>query len=225
MNYFAHALNFLDDPWVVAGTAVPDWLNVADRPLRVRRRHAEPFVDDADACMAALARGIVQHHHDDAWFHDTPVFHELSWQLAVLVRDALPGDEGFRPSFLGHILVEILLDAVLIDRHPERLEAYYAALGQLDAVRVQECLNRLAPRPTQRLAPLIPLFCRERFLADYFDDNRLTWRLCQVMRRVGLPELPASFRDVLPQARHWIAGRADELLTPADRAPLTKSTG
>ena len=31
MNYFAHALPFLDRPYFVAGTAVPDWLTVADR--------------------------------------------------------------------------------------------------------------------------------------------------------------------------------------------------
>jgi hypothetical protein len=212
MNYFAHAIHHLDDPWFVAGTALPDWLNVADRGLRVRPRHAAPFADDADPCLASLARGILRHHHDDAWFHATAAFHDLQWRLARLVRDALPGDEGFRPSFLGHILVEILLDATLIERRPERLEAYYAALGRLDADAMQAHVNRIGPRPTERLAALLPLFIRERFLFDYADDLRLCRRLNQVMRRVGLPELPPAFVDVLPQARAWVGPRCDVLL-------------
>ena len=41
MNYFAHALPFLDDdPYFVAGTGVPDWLSVADRDVRVRLKHS-----------------------------------------------------------------------------------------------------------------------------------------------------------------------------------------
>ena len=43
MNYFAHGYAFVDDPWFLAGTAVPDWLNVSDRGVRVRERQAEPW--------------------------------------------------------------------------------------------------------------------------------------------------------------------------------------
>ena len=28
MNYFAHAIRFLDDPYFLSGTALPDWLSV-----------------------------------------------------------------------------------------------------------------------------------------------------------------------------------------------------
>ena len=82
--------------------------------------------------MAALARGIARHHADDAWFHTTAAFAELSWRFTARLRDVLAPDEGMRPSFLGHILVEILLDAALIARDPERLERYYEALAAID---------------------------------------------------------------------------------------------
>ena len=54
MNYFAHALPFLDQPYFVAGTAVPDWLSVVDRQVRVRRRHAEPLANAADATARSI---------------------------------------------------------------------------------------------------------------------------------------------------------------------------
>ncbi len=116
MNYFAHGRHFVDDPYFLAGTAMPDWLRVVDKRLRVRSRQAEQYLDAADARVARLAAGIVQHHRDDAWFHSTRAFAELNLSLCVLLRERLPADSGFRPFFLGHILVEILLDATLIEQ-------------------------------------------------------------------------------------------------------------
>ncbi len=99
MNYFAHGYAYVDDPWFLAGTAVPDWLNVSDRGVRVRARQAAPWIDDADPRVAALARGIAQHHADDSWFHSSAVFAEMSWQFTARLRDLLAPDEGMRPAF------------------------------------------------------------------------------------------------------------------------------
>jgi hypothetical protein len=192
MNYFAHAYRFLDDPYFMAGTAVPDWLVVADRQVRVRIRHVEPFVDDADAATAAVARGIRQHLRDDARFHETRAFGELSVRVTVLAREALGGEAGLRPWFLGHLLVEVLLDAALIAEEPGRLEALYRALDAVDPQAIQDAVNRMAPRRTRRLATMVSEFCRLRILRDYLEDGRLMGRLNQVLRRVKQPELPAA---------------------------------
>src|SRR4029077_5099287 len=135
-----------------------DWLSVIDRKIRLRSKTAAAFVADADPLLAAVARGVVQHHADDAHFHALPAFNELSLAFAVEIRDALPGDEGFRPSFLGHILVELLLDSAIAEAHPERLDAFYAALAKLDPVAVEIAICRLATRPTDRITSLLPRF-------------------------------------------------------------------
>jgi hypothetical protein len=212
MNYFAHGRRYTDDPYFLAGTAVPDWLSVVDRKVRARRKNAVRFVEDDDPRVAALARGVVQHHHDDDWFHQTQAFAELNLEFTVNVRDRLGTDAGFRPSFLGHILVEILLDAVLIEQQPEQLNAYYKAMDQLDAQVVGAAVNRMATRTTPLLAALVPRFSRERFLYDYADDGKLLWRLNHVMRRVKLPELPVSLGEYFPEARRRVAERQSELL-------------
>jgi hypothetical protein len=215
VNYFAHGRRFLREPCILAGTAVPDWLNVVDRRTRVRARAARPFVEDPDPLTAELARGIVQHHHDDDWFHRTRAFAELSWDLTVKIRDALAGDAGLRPSFLGHILVEMLLDAALIQRAPADLAAYYEALAKVDAAGVAAAVHRIGGRPVERLAVFIPRFTAERFLYDYAEDAKLLYRLNQVMRRVKLPPLEEDFGRLLAPAREQVAARADELLRPA----------
>jgi hypothetical protein len=219
MNYLAHGWRFAAEPYVLAGTAAPDWLSVIDRKTRLRSRTAAQFVDDADPVLAAVARGVVQHHADDGWFHATPVFNELSLAFAVEIRAALPGDEGFRPSFLGHIIIELLLDRALAEDEPRRLDDYYAALSALDPIKTEQVVSKLATRPVDRLAALIPRFIAERFLYDYLDDAKLLTRLNHVMRRVGLPQLPPSFVALIPSMRVRVRERMKELLTPLSNPP------
>lgn len=225
MNYLAHGRHCLDDPYELAGTAVPDWLNVSDRPVRVRSKHARPLADDADPRVASVARGIVRHHADDAWFHQTRAFAELSLALTVQLRRLLSTDDGFRPSFLGHILVEVLLDAELARRQPGLLDDYYRALARVDGALVQATVNRLATRPADRLAAFIGLFVAERFLYDYADDGKLWFRLNQVMSRVGLPALPEASVAWLAAARRQVSRQADALLAPHEQSPLLCPTG
>jgi hypothetical protein len=219
MNYFAHGFRFLEDPYFLAGTAVPDWLSAVDRRVRVRPKDAEAQAAgtgasaDRDALPARVARGVAQHHADDGWFHTTDAFAELSWRYTIRIRDALEPDDGLRPSFLGHILIEILLDSILIDENPGLLDAYYRAMSEVDAQIVEEAVNQMATSRTERLSPFIPAFTRERFLCDYSDDARLLRRLNQVMRRVGLNVLPEKFLEVLPDARRDTAARRRDLLS------------
>lgn len=212
MNYFAHGRAYTHDPYFLAGTAIPDWLSIVDRQVRAKPKGARLLVADPDERVAALARGVLQHHADDDWFHQTPVFHDLNVTFTGQIRTILAGDDGYRPAFLGHILVELLLDAVLIDQQPEQLDAYYQALTAVEPDLVQSTVNRMALRPTDRLGPLLPRFLSERFLYDYTDDGKLLHRLNQVMRRVNLPPLPESLLGFFPEARQAVATRHLELL-------------
>ena len=225
MNYLAHGWRFANDPYFLAGTAAPDWLSVIDRKTRLRSRVAAGFIEDADPVLAAVARGVMQHHADDAWFHATPAFNELNLAFALEIRNTLPGDEGFRPSFLGHILVELLLDATLTEDQPRRLDDYYAALATLDPAATEGAIERLATRVARdsvagtpprndglQVAALIPRFIAERFLYDYLDDGKLLTRLNHVMRRVGLPQLPPSIVTLFPAMRKRVRERMAELL-------------
>lgn len=212
MNYFAHAMHFLDRPYFAAGTSVPDWLTVADRGTRVRPQSAERLANDPQSEIAAVARGVLQHIRDDRRFHQGRAFAELSLELTVAARETLRPEAGMQPAFLGHLLVEVLLDASLVAEAPARLEEYWETLDCVDPRLVEEVVNRLASRPTERLAEMISGFCRERILRDYLEDGKLFVRLNQVMRRVRLAPLPEGFRDLLPEARRRVEDRKAELL-------------
>lgn len=210
MNYLAHGYQYVDDPYFLAGTALPDWMSVLDRRNRARSQSAMSWVNSSDDQLSAFARGVVQHHEDDRWFHQTARFTMLSTQFAVELRSFQL--VGHQAGFLGHIAVELLLDAVLVEEVPERLDAYYNALTQLDPIRVQAAANQLLPRPVERLTLLVPRFIAERFLADYADDQLLWRRLNHVMLRVGLEPLPQTVVGWLGEARTKVRQSASELL-------------
>ncbi len=212
MNYFAHGRRFIGDPYFLVGTAVPDWLSVVNRRARARQRLAMPFTDHGDPTIAAVARGIVQHHRDDHWFHQTRAFAELNLRFTVAFRDMLKPDPGFRPSFLGHILVELLLDSVLIEQSPEQLDAYYAALDTVSPEEIAATVNRMVTIQTGMLSMFIPRFSAARFLYDYGEDDKLLFRLNNVMRRVRLAQLPRQVASFFPEARKLVRQRRDELL-------------
>lgn len=212
MNYFAHGRAYTHDPYFLAGTAIPDWLSIVDRQVRAKPKGAGPLLEDPDPRVAALARGVMQHHVDDDWFHQTAAFNTLNVAFTGSIRRILAGDEGYRPAFLGHILVELLLDAVLIQQQPGQLDVYYQALATVDPQVVEAAVNRMAAKSTDRLAALLPRFLSERFLYDYADDGKLLHRLNQVMRRVNLSPLPESLLGFFPEARKAVKTRHLELL-------------
>jgi hypothetical protein len=215
MNYLAHGIRFLDRPYFLAGTCAPDWLSAMDRSVRLRTKSAAPFVEDADPRLAEFARGVVQHLEDDDWFHGTRGFAEVTGDLAAAFRKAIGSDHPTPCSFLGHIVMEMLLDAELVRRNPGVLEAYYEALSAVDPGVVEDSINRCAARgQTTRAREFIPLFIAERFLPDYVTTPGLSHRLNQVLRRVRLTPLPGEAHAALDVGRRLVADRFEDLLPP-----------
>ena len=220
MNFLSHAIPYLDHPLVAVCTGVPDFLSVVDRKIRARERMATAALDSDDDAVRDVATGILHHIRDDRWFHNTTVFVESNLQLAVGLRDLLPGDRGFRPMFVGHILIEILLDAFWIRDRPELIERYYHLVDDTSPELIQRCVNQITGKPTDRLVSAIRRYAEARFLYDYVDHRRLLMRLNQVMLRVGLAELPDSVLPWLQEASELVESRRVRFLTPPDGSTL-----
>lgn len=211
MNYFSHAIRFLDRPWFALATGIPDWVSVVDRSCRLREKNLIAW-DGIRPHEQAILDGIRQHLHDDDWFHTTRGFAEITDEIAVQFRKVLPPDERYSCGFLGHLVTELLLDATLIEQSSEKLQAYYELFREVDVAEFQTVVNRVATRPTQHLTFFVEQYRHERFLEDYASNERLRHRLNQVMRRVKLAMLPETIDDVLSSSRELIRIRWRELL-------------
>lgn len=219
MNCLAHAYRFLHDPYLAAGTGVPDWLSMADRKTRVRRKEVNAFLlhqsdsSDQRSHIKPLATGILQHIADDDWFHVTPAFATLNQQFSAEIAACLGTEDGHRSGFLAHILVELLLDSAIAEEHPSALPEYYRALEEIDPARIQQTINQIARRPTDRLIYFLPVFRQEKFLYDYLEDRTLLRRLNGIMQRVGLPALPTDLLSTIAASRSIVRKNRVGLLT------------
>lgn len=220
MNYFAHGMAYLDQPFFLAGTAVPDWLNVADRKIRLRRDDVLPWADGSDTPAAQFAAGILQHLDDDEWFHATKGFEQTTQRMSRSFREHLASThKNPRSAFLGHISTELLLDGVLIAQNPSRLETYYAALATVEPRWIEDTVSQFAKRTVSSLAWFVEQFLRSRFLFDYLYAAKLLYRLNQVVRRIKLRPLPESTTNVLDGGRAIVERHLSDLL-PRELSPI-----
>ena len=218
MNFLCHAIPYLDQPLLAASTGVPDWMSVVDRRVRVRGKLAARFVEDPDWQLRQVSAGILQHIEDDRWFHNTEAFVDTNLRLAVQLRDRLPGDIGFRPMFVGHILIEMFLDSYWIHEDRGIAQRYYDTVSSIDPEIIRRCVATITGKPVDGLPEVIMRFCDLQFLYDYCDHAKLLGRINQVMRRVGLSELPLSLVQWLREADKLVESRRELLLTPPDGA-------
>ena len=138
-------------------------------------------------------------------------------EVTALLRRHHP--ELRRATFLGHILVEILMDAWLMRRDPTLADRYYAALDELALEPLVGWLNAWATEPADRLTSWIEGFRRIQFLRTYSDDGEVVARLEAVARRVRLPALPPGVHRAVHAARLWIEPRAPALLAASESPP------
>ena len=209
MNYFAHGRSSLDRPWVLAGTALPDWLRIADRRARLREEHLVAWTDPRGAQMAT---GVRCHLAEDRVFHQAPTFVALCRRITDDLRglDPLP---RFRSSVVAHVLVEMLLDAALDAAEPGAFGRYYEALEGIEVAGLVEPVERaLGPEVATRLGEAFERFRRSRFLPSYRTDQGMIGSLAGVMRRVPLGPLPDRFPERLPDYRRWVALDAVQLM-------------
>ena len=231
MNSFSHAVRFLDwDRRFVVGTSIPDWLTMVDRRVRARRRLAQPVAANPDHPHNALAAGIVQHHEDDQVFHGNPSFIQLNLDFAREIRKFQTGGDAkaipassdaiqagsanaesneelnasFRPHFAAHILIEMLLDSSLAQLLPGKLEAYYQIVADIDPAEIQQGVNQIAVRSTDKLQRFIDVFLSERYIFDYLQDRGVLYRLNRILARIGLGQLDESILEWFPRARRLV---------------------
>jgi hypothetical protein len=208
VNYLAHAVDVLDDPWLVAGTSLPDWLRAVDRKARVRPESLALIEVVPASEEARVKAGALKHHDDDLRFHTHDAFEALTHDAVHAIR-ALSPDPRLRASALGHIVVEMLLDAIVEERRPGSTARYYEAIEQLDADELARIIARFTGRDVPGFARLFPRFVQARFLFAYASDDGVVDALEGVAWRTGMPPPPdgtaAVVRGLRPRVREAAA--------------------
>jgi len=220
VNFLCHARH-QQTPYSTLGCLLPDLMSFF---REVRLRPSKLPADASSPRQRELLQGVHQHYVDDGWFHSTDAFVELNKELGDLLRAGQPVVEGqrFRAHFLGHILLEMLLDAAWETVTPGATQRMYDHLQAVLDDDIEDEVHRflascgIEARPPVAMA--MQRFVEEAFVHEYDRDERVHFRLGQVANRVRQPDLHEDLIPVISQARERVFARREALWTPPSAA-------
>ena len=120
---------------------MPDILNNFSFLYNRYFRSYDPIFLNTSELM--LWRGIIQHYQDDAYFHDLSFF-KLGMQQ---IEEAMNKSDTLtllkRKFFISHVLYELILDNMILDRHPSLVLEIYDDLAKVDITILSNFLRNI----------------------------------------------------------------------------------
>lgn len=190
MNLVAHF--YLDrqrvNSYFAVGAATPDLLSIYNSRLRIKERHLKRLSEEEAGRVAPpFMEGLQKHFFADGVFHTSPLFHSETKRVSNLLIDYFPDLNIERKFFIGHILLELVLDKVLINQHPGILDSYYGHFESLQPFReVRKSLQIAVGHELPNYERYMTRFLRRRYLYDYAEPEHISWLLRRILRRVRI---------------------------------------
>jgi hypothetical protein len=198
LNYLAHYYcdHPQERPEYVLGLILPDLLRETTSGKKIHL-HPDKLPEDGGEDMRALNQGILRHLEVDLFFHNSAWFHEQCRETKALF-DARPLNSiPNRIWIFAHILVELLMDRVIINRNPELLDIFYGLLDRVD----QKMVHRYFADSELGIDPEFAIrrmrhFLDDRYLYRYPDNEMMLFALNVLNNIVGNPVISAE--DIPP---------------------------
>jgi hypothetical protein len=205
VNFLAHHFFYAtDNPWHNTGLILPDW----SRSAKGRRKLEWMEDRHGGHKEEALWLGCQKHYEADLWFHACTYFTEttqhIEKDLALLQEEGL--FDAQRKWFLAHLLAEMLLDRLIMDRHSTALDAFYSDLRQVPYEDLERFLLHAGKEDMGRFPQGHKGFIESEFIRHYTSHEGLAESLNRVVQRTG----QTAFRgeEILALARcmpNWLA--------------------
>ncbi|RZK48327.1 MAG: hypothetical protein EOO99_10590 [Pedobacter sp.] len=193
MNFLSHFYfeQQSPQPYQACGMLLPDLVKNAKYSGNLRP-HKHPELFDRKESLKALLIGWKRHLKVDLIFHQAPFFVLHSAQLKEALKPLLV-DTPIRPSFLGHIGLELLLDHLLVRDNKIHIPAFYEALDEVEKPILNEFLVLSGLTDTDAFFSFLDQFKSSRYLFSYQKLENISYAL----RRICLRLWPSDF----PEAR------------------------
>lgn len=202
MNYFAHY--FFDhqpeNHYYNAGLLMPDFARVADGAKRINI-HLD-FDGNLQPTLHQLNKGSQQHYHTDARFHNSTFFKHQTSRLEELFALHNFPRHNQRLWFLSHILFEVLLDRVLIQHHPQKLDEFYASLQNVQLDTVIEFLAHSGKEGKGRFSNFWNGFLESQYMQYYVKDESFLYSINRILQRAAQPKLDLIQSEALLNIVH-----------------------
>lgn len=192
MNFAAHFFLDLDRPESLfhIGAATPDLLSIYNPEMRIKESHLKNIdFDSLGPPEETFIAGIHRHFHADKVFHSSGFFRQETTEIIERLKNSFEEGAVPRKFFIGHILLELLLDKVLIDTHPNMLGAYYEHFAKVSPLEVRRVTEIAVSRELPNYEHFIAKFIGNQYLYEYMEFDHIVFVVGRILRRVSIDQI------------------------------------
>lgn len=187
VNYLAHTkVSFRpSDPYTTLGKILPDLVRVADRDIRLRNIKPEKLVLPE---LQQIQLGVNIHLHTDALFHNAPYFDVLTAPVKEAFHERFRSEPRKYVFFYAHILMEMVLDRLVLEREPYIAETLYSHLASVGQATLKGYLQYKGyVSKSESVWGTLQRFTESAYLYQYRNNDGLLYALNRVSLRAGVP--------------------------------------
>lgn len=178
MNFISHYHFYKkDDNHYHLGLILPDLIKSI---CRTHYKSNGPFVN---RIFHRLDEGCITHLNSDKIFHQSAVFEDIQNHLSEQLDEASAWP---RKWFFNHIMTEILIDRVIMEKHPNECFEFYREIESIDENQLELFLKMNHIPNYQNFRPGFQNFVKNRFLFEYMNNEKLLFALSRVYSRIGI---------------------------------------
>jgi hypothetical protein len=165
-----------------------------------------------------LASGTQKHFTRDQLFHSSQFFQQSESNLNAIFKPIFESQNIARYWFASHIFSEMMIDRVLMKKHPEMLDQFYF---DLTATQIDEITAFISSRGIEDIGTFssrISRFNESQFLRQYVHNPALIYSLNRVFiyAKAGEEWTPDQYQELqkpIAEIEAWFEENLDQLIS------------
>ncbi len=146
--------------------------------------------------ISSMNDGTNKHFASDRKFHNWMVFVDLTNKATDMIRES--GDKDInRDYFITHIMVEVLLDKILLDKNPNLANDFYAMVDSVEQEWILKFMRYAGLQDDELWKGQHKRFMKAGWLKNYTTLENVVGAVEQVCRSLDMIELSDDQRQLL----------------------------
>ena len=195
MNYLSHYYfdRDEDNKYFNIGLILPDLARSHIAKLRINPYKNITFTTKE---ISSMNDGCNKHFASDRKFHNWMTFVELTNKATDMIRES--GDKDInRDYFITHIMVEILLDKILLDKNPSLADDFYAMIDSVETDWILKFMRYAGLQDDELWKGQHRRFMKAAFLKSYTSIENVIEAVEGVCANLDMIELNDDQRNLL----------------------------
>jgi hypothetical protein len=155
----------------------------------IKHFHHPPLPHPSADTQTQLYSGTVKHYAADKKFHASEFFTSHVYIFTRAVNEAGLSEQVQRKWFIAHIAFELMLDRMLVNCYPEKVDAFYESLLLVEPSELKQFLLHYGMSDSEAFFQFYRHFTGVQYIYYYTNNNKFIYSLNRIMMRVGLPAM------------------------------------